>query len=120
MRGFGRESRTKVFFHRQPVALMAHPSAPAAHEQKLLELMQAFQQSLGRKMHPKPDQRHHSGPDQCALPVGMGGIVKKEVLKLKNLHGPNESDDERKSQRLLPENGVGGFLGLQGDRCRHQ
>jgi len=85
--------------------------APTAHQQELLQMVQAFQQPLGRQGHPEPDGQLDGRSPQNPGPVEAGGIAIEQVGQLDDLDHPVEPDDKEEANGFLPQDGFDVFSG---------
>lgn len=93
-------------FHHQPFPVVAYLAAPTANPQKILQVMQPFQQPLGGCVDPGPDQQEYRGPEHRAAPVGSKLLSKNEMGKPYQFRHPGKCNQQRETDRCDPEDGI--------------
>jgi hypothetical protein len=112
VRGVHFELGIKIFFHRQPFVLVTDFAAPTADEEKIFEIIQAFEQAARRHVDPGPDQQEHGSPNQRAVPTGDKRFVKYQMGKVRGLGKPAETDEKGEGAGFNPEDAVPTFFSL--------
>ena len=112
MGGVHFELGVEIFFHRQPFVLVTDFAAPTADEEKIFEIIQAFEQAAGRHVDPGPDQREYDSPNHRAVPTADKRFVKYQMGKVRGLGKPAETDEKGEAAGLDPEDAVPAFFSL--------
>jgi hypothetical protein len=112
MGGVHFELGVEIFFHRQPFVLVTDFAAPTADEEKIFEIIQAFEQAAGRHVDPGPDQREHDSPNHRAVPTADKRFVKYQMGKVRCLGKPAETDEKGEAAGFNPEDAIPAFFRL--------
>ena len=112
VRGVHFELGIEIFFHGQPFVLVTDFAAPTADEEKIFEIIQAFEQAAGRQVDPGPNQQDHDSSDHRAMPTGDKGFVKYQMGKVRCLGKPAEPDEKGEAAGFDPEDAVPAFFSL--------
>ena len=112
VRGVHFELGIEIFFHRQPFVLVTDFAAPTTDEEKIFQIIQAFEQAAGSHVDPGPDQQDDDSPKQRAVPTGGKRFVKDQMRKVRCLGKPAETDEKGEAAGFNPEDAVPAFFSL--------
>jgi hypothetical protein len=103
---------TEILFHREPLAVVADAAAPAADAEKLLEIVQAFEQPARQQVYPGPNRQDDDGAKRGAMPVGLKGFAKNIMRDVQQLRQPGKHNQQREAQGFGTEDGIALYLTL--------